>query len=77
MGPSAKLRATRNSYRECLTLREKPASSKEGDALLARLRMRSILLLMEDGPYSTCAVGVRHPYGQAVSGQRAFHQGHP
>jgi hypothetical protein len=66
MGPLAELRATRNSCRECLTLREKPASRKEGDAFLARLRMRDILLLMEDGPYSACALGMRHPYGQVL-----------
>jgi hypothetical protein len=28
--------------------------------------MRDVLLLMEDGPYSTRAFGMRHPYGQAV-----------
>jgi hypothetical protein len=77
MGPLAKLRATRNSYRECLTLRERPASGKEDDAFLARLRMQGIWLLMEDGPYSTRALGMRHPYRQAASGQCAFHQGHP
>jgi hypothetical protein len=39
--------------------------------------MQDALLLMEDGRYSTRALGMRHPYGQAVSGERAFHQGHP
>jgi hypothetical protein len=28
--------------------------------------MRDVLLLMEDGPYSTRAFGMRHPYGQAA-----------
>ena len=42
------------------------AASKEGDAFLARLRMWDVLLLMEDGPYSTRALGMRHPYEQAV-----------
>jgi len=28
--------------------------------------MQDVLLLMEDGPYSTRALGMRHPYGQAV-----------
>jgi hypothetical protein len=49
MGPLAKLRATRNSCRECLTLREKLAANKEGDAFLMSMRMRDVLLLMEDG----------------------------
>jgi hypothetical protein len=49
MGPLAKLRTTRNSCRECLILREKPAANKEGDAFLMSMRMRDVLLLMEDG----------------------------
>jgi len=28
--------------------------------------MRDVLLLMEDGPCSTRALGMRHPYGQAA-----------
>jgi hypothetical protein len=39
--------------------------------------MRDVLLLMEDGPFSTQDLGMRHPYSQAVPGQRALHQGHP
>jgi len=53
------------------------AASQEGDAFLARSRTRDVLLLMEGGPYSTRALGMRHPYRYAVPGQRAFHQGHP
>jgi hypothetical protein len=70
--PSAGGRAMRSNGRECLTLREKPAFRKEADAFLARLRVQDVLLLVEDGPYSTRALGMRQPYEQAVSGQRAF-----
>jgi len=67
--------ATRSHDWECLALWDK--SPKEGDAFLARLRTRDVLLLMKDGPYSTCALGMRHPYSQVVPRQRAFYQGHP
>jgi len=42
------------------------AASKEGDAFLARLRMRGVLLLMEDGPCSRRVPGMRHPFGHKL-----------
>jgi len=63
--------------RECLTLRERPATPKEGDAFPASLRWREAVLLMEEGPHRTCALGMHLPYGQVVSGQYAVHQRRP
>jgi len=39
---------------------------REGDAFLESMRMRDVLLLTEDGPYSAYTLGMRHPYGQVV-----------
>jgi hypothetical protein len=58
----------RSNGRECLTLREKPAFRKEGDAFLARLRVPDVAVPMEDGSWRASFLGMRHPYKQAVPG---------
>jgi hypothetical protein len=65
MRPSAGEPAIRGNGWECLALREM-AATEEGDAFLASMRPWDVVLLMEDGPYRTCFLGMRRPYGQAV-----------
>jgi hypothetical protein len=59
----------RGSDRECLALREQ-ALTKEGDAFLGRMRMPDVVLLMEDGPPGTCALGMHRPYGRTAPVER-------
>jgi hypothetical protein len=61
--PSATGLALRGNGRECLALREK-ATTKQGDAFLARAHMPDVVLPMVDGSYRTCTLGMRLPYGQ-------------
>ena len=63
--PSAGGPAIRDNGRECLALREMAATEK-GDAFLASMRPWDVVHLKEDGPYRTCFLGMRRPYGQAV-----------
>jgi hypothetical protein len=64
MRSSARELATRGNDRECLALREQ-AVPKEGDAFLARLCVRNVVLLMAEGLYRTCSLGMRLPYDKS------------